>query len=295
MLSPLLQFLAHAMRVSGTGDLADEVEDLLRASLVYHQTTKSDPEDANRLVRLCRAYIAQMKGRADILKLADTTGFSTPSVFKLLADKSSRTGFTDVKEWSPDRLFGEDVGPLAARVKAISELPEMALGQGDGTPFSPEIAAEILRDWVDGASLDALARNHFKTKEKDPDKKLQLFTTYLFSKLLGQASWGIGALEGLCLAGQDAALEEVGHVPSMIFFGVKKKQAVWLRMVGVPRIVADGLADLWVNQKKTEPSSHDEIRGWVSGLSDAEWANVIPKQSPLSAKDLRLLWSEFSA
>jgi replicative superfamily II helicase len=50
--SPLLQFLAHAMRVSGKKNLADEVEDLLRASLVYHQVQKLDRRLARKLINI---------------------------------------------------------------------------------------------------------------------------------------------------------------------------------------------------------------------------------------------------
>jgi hypothetical protein len=294
-LSPLLQFLAHAMRVSGTSALADEVEDLLRASLVYHQASKESAESAKTLVNLCRAYIASLRGRTDILKLADTTGFATPSVLKLLADKSDRRGFTKLDEWKPEALFGTDITPLKERVAAIAGLPEMKLGQGDGSPFNPELVAKILRDWVGGETLDRLAATHWQAIEKDPDKRLSLFSTYLFSTLLGQVSWGLGALEGVCLAGRDEDLETVGHVPSMVFFGVQRKQAVWLRMVGVPRIVADSLATLWIREKQPEPRSHEEIRDWVSDLSDERWRQVIPKGSRLRPTDMRVLWGQFCA
>jgi hypothetical protein len=294
-LSALLQFLAHAMRVSGTSDLADEVEDLLRASLVYHQARKESAGSAKILVNLCRAYIASLEGRKDILKLADTTGFSTPSVLKLLVDKSDRAGFTNLNDWKPENLFGSNLAPLVDRVAAISELPEMKLGEGDGTPFDPNLVARIIRDWVSGETLDRLASKHWQSREKDPDKRLNLFSTYLFSTLLGQVSWGLGALEGVCLSGRDEDLEAVGHIPSMVFFGVRKKPAVWLRMVGVPRIVADDLATLWMNDKKSEPRSHDEIREWVSNLSGDSWQQVIPKHSRLRPVDMKVLWDQFCA
>ena len=81
----------------------------------------------------------------------------------------------------------------------------------------------------------------------------------------------------------------------MIFFGVRQKEAVWLRMVGVPRIVADGLAELWKAGKKAEPTSHDEIRDWVSGLEDESWKRALPTESNLRPEDMRLLWKQFCA
>lgn len=294
-LSTLLQFLAHAMRVSGTSDLADEVEDLLRASLIYHQASKESAATAQRLVTLCRAYIASVQGHRSILKLADTTGFSTPSVLKLLSEKEVRHGFTDLNEWKPDILFGANTQPLAERVATIADLPEMKLGQGDGAPFNPDLVARILRDWVAGETLDQLASKHLLSRETDPDRRLNAFSTYLFSTLLGQVSWGLGALEGVCLAGRDEDLQQVGHVPSMVFFGVKRPEAVWLRMVGVPRLVADSLASMWSTDKPSEPQSHEEIRDWVWGLSDDRWQQAISGRSGLTPSDMRLLWSEFCA
>lgn len=294
-LSSLMQFLAHAMRVSGTSSLADEIEDLLRASLVYHQANRQSAESGKALVKLCRAYIASLQSRKDILKLADTTGFSTPSVLKLLGDKTNRAGFTKLDDWKPETLFGGNIKPLAERVAAISELPEMRLGQGDGTPFDAELVARILKDWVAGETLDRLAAKHWKKEEPDADSQLNHFSTYLFSTLLGQVSWGLGALEGVCLAGRDEDLEAVAHLPSMVFFGVQKKEAVWLRMVGVPRIVADRLATLWKADKQAEPKSHDEIRDWVSGLDSDHWQQVIPKQSKLRPADMKVLWEQFCA
>ncbi len=77
-LATLMRFLSHAMRVAGSKSIADEVEDLLRASLVYPQTRKLGQKHVERLVSLCRAYLTEVKGKQKgILRLADKTGFAT--------------------------------------------------------------------------------------------------------------------------------------------------------------------------------------------------------------------------
>lgn len=88
-------------------------------------------------------------------------------------------------------------------------------------------------------------------------------------------------------------LGDIGYVPSMIFFGVHRKEAVWLRMVGVPRVVADGLGVLWRNRTGKEPDTYDDIRSWVTDLTDTEWQGAIPANSTLTPSDMRLLWKEF--
>jgi len=294
-LSSLLQFLSHAMRVSGGSDVADEVEDLLRASLVYHQAQRQDEGAAQRLIALCRTYLEQVRGETGLLALADQTGFATPSVINLLRQKSDSPELANIADWQPDALFSEDPLPLRQRIEAIADLPEMQLGQGPGPPFSPERVARILADWVKGETLDTLARRHLTTAEEDPEARVAQFSRYLFSQLLGRVSWGIGALEGVCLTGTDEEQrEEAGYVPSMIFFGVRRKEAVWLRMVGVPRIVADNLAQLWEQSRSGEPDTYEGIRDWIGQLTDDDWQGSIPAETSLRPQDMRLIWQELA-
>ena len=269
-LSPLLQFLAHAMRVSGNENLADEVEELLRASLVYHQVQKQSQDAAGSLIRICRSYLQQTRQHQSILDIADRTGFATPSVLELLARKEQSDEITHAINWRASRLFGDNINPLRERIEAIADLPEVKLGQDEGYPFNARKVALILRDWVNGKTLAEMAQNYGKP-DPDPNRQVVDFSKYLFS-ILSTVSWGIGALETVCLLGHEQSqLGDVGHIPSMIFFGVRQKEAIWLRMAGVPRIVANGLADIWQHQKAAEPKSYDAIRKWVASLADSDW------------------------
>jgi replicative superfamily II helicase len=290
--SSLLQFLAHALRVSGSGRFAEEVEDLLRASLVYHQARRESSERAARLVALCRAYLQSLGNSTGVLGLADQTGFATPSVFHLLARRDEFREMTKRASWEPSNLFGQDLTQLTQCVSAIGDLPEIRLGEGQGRPFSPERVASILRDWVGGAPLETLAVRYGRA-EKSPENQVTDFAKYLYSTLLAQTSWGLGALETLYLPSDERETGEVGYVPSMVYFGVSKPEAVWLRMVGVPRLAADGLADVWRSANLPAPSSYDTLRQWVTGLSSDEWGSAIPSGSAVTVDDMRLIWSEF--
>lgn len=302
-LSPLLQFLAHAMRVAGSSDFAtqvDELEELLRASLVFHQVRTSRGDAAvQKLVELCRRYLgAVRKIPSGTLVLADQTGFATPSVLQLLVRKNENKDFSDARAWEPASLFGTSVDPLARRIDAIAQLPEMQLGRGDDAPFSARRVAAILKDWVSGVSLETMARRYATLEEGkafDKDRDTADFSRYLFSALIGRASWGLGALEGICLAGQpDDVWNKVGYVPSMVYFGVQEREAVWLRMVGVPRVVAEGLGRVWRDDNRQEPASFEELRSWVGALDDSRWKKTIPKDSNLTTADMRWIWKEFA-
>ncbi len=292
-LSPLLQFLAHAMRVSGNGNLANEVEELLRSSLVYHQVQKQSQDAAQKLIKICRSYLEQTRKHQNILDFADKTGFATPSVLEILSRKEHSDEIALAMNWRASRIFGDNLNPLRERIEAIADLPEIKLGQEEGYPFNAKRVALILRDWVNGKTLEEMAQKYGKSSLA-PNKQVVEFSKYLFS-MLGTVSWGIGALETVCLASNEQVYGgDIGYIPSMIFFGVRQKEAIWLRMAGVPRIVANGLAGVWKRRIANEPKSYHAIREWVADLSDSDWQQVIPPGTSLTPKDMRLIWQDFS-
>lgn len=299
-LSSLLQFLAHAVRVADGGDIADELELILRSSLVYHQTKKEN-QKLSAFVRLCRAYVQQVStSQKGVLSLADATGFATPSVFYLLAQTSKDNELADPAEWLPSTLFGSDTTALRKRLSLIADVPEMKLGDGKGAPLDVERTASILRDWVNGESLVALSKKYSRVSEEggdgdDEDRQVAEFSQYLFSTLITNASWGIGALEGLCLRGKGgASSDQAAHVPSMIYFGVQSTEAVWFRMAGVPRVAAEGAAKLWREKKSSRPATYGDLREWVSSISVEDWGRVLPRRSSITPSSMALIWGELS-
>jgi replicative superfamily II helicase len=297
-----LQFLAHAMRVAGSTDLADDVEDLLRSTLVFRQALRADPTGAwsRKLVAVAHAYLTQIRGQRGIVELADQTGFATPSVLYLQARIPSIPRAKDRGSWQPSVLFGSDIRPLTDRIAAVASIPEIKLGVGHRQPFNAQRIAEILRDWVNGSDLSELAKRYPiptpQNQEDDRGEAITRFSQYLFGTLLGRASWGLGALEGLSLAGIEppAAGGDEAYVPAMVFFGVRRKEAVWLRMVGVPRMVADPMGAIWETQRGGPPQTYAEVRNWVNAFGDEQWRSVIPRGSVLTPDAARRVWAAFS-
>jgi helicase len=286
-LAVFLQYLLHAMRVGGMDIGSAEIEDLLRSSLVYHQARQKNRITAERLVRLTRRYVEQLRGRsAGYLSLVDGTGFSLPSVDYLYALQRERhPEFGNVEFWQSSNLFGNDLGPLASIIDVLKDVPELTLGTGEHGPFSPDRVAGIVRDWVEGKTVVDIADRWFRDL-KDPVRRRREAGHYLYSRLLGQVPWGIGAMQRMAFGGES---EAVGHIPSLIFYGVSSKEAVSLRMVGVPRSAAVGLGNT-LRESSDNLDTYNDLRTWVGRRSLADWESSLPDESPLTGEDCRLIW-----
>jgi hypothetical protein len=98
----------------------------------------------------------------------------------------------------------------------------------------------------------------------------------------------MGALLKLTMDDPDL-LTPVAHVPSAVFYGVRSKEAIALRMAGVPRVAAEGLATHWRDADR-EPESFDRIRQWLSDLGSGDWDDALPAGSELTGRECRQVW-----
>ena len=128
--------------------------------------------------------------------------------------------------------------------------------------------------------------------DKKGNAKSADFATYLYSRLTQNASWGMGALQRVSWAG--ANLSDPGdsaYVPSMVYYGVSTREAIWMRMVGLPREAASRAAAAWTAAGHQEPTSYAQLREFVSGLSADDW-NQFARDSAVSGEQMKVLWRE---
>jgi len=290
-LTDMLQFLAHAMRVGGAKQTSADLEDLLRTSLVYRQAS-DEPERAAALAKLCRQYLQQVSGQPGFAALSDQTGFSTPTVGMLIASRGDHPSLSDAATWQAAKLFGTEKDPLVDRMRILGEVPELDLGWEAVGTFSPERAADIVTDWVNGMPLSDLA-NRYGNSDLTDEQRVAEFAQYLYGTLSYKASWGLGALQSVCLA-DDSTVEDNNdsrYVPAMVYFGVKTQQAVWMRMAGLPRVAAAGVGQMWTDGGGDVPVNYQQIRDFLSGLNSTQWEQSVPP-GPLTGAEMRLLWRE---
>jgi helicase len=286
-----LQYLTHALRVGGADVAGVQLQDVLRSSLVYFQLESSDRRAADDLVRATTRYLESIAG-ADRgwLALADGTGFSLPSVGYLSAVQAERELHLDrAAAWADSTLFGADPRPLTGIIDVIGQIPELNLGHNETGGFNPAIVAGVVTDWVSGATVSEIAARRFSHLDMDNDDRLRLTSHYLHSKLVGQVPWGMGALQRVTLR-EEGALEEVGHIPSLVFYGVRSREAALLRMAGVPRIAAEGLADRW-RQLEPDASTFPAVRKWVDDLPVEAWDHAVAGRDAVSGDDARIVWT----
>ena len=286
-----LQYLTHAVCVGGANVAATELQDLLRSSLVYFQLESQDPTAAEDLVRATTRYLESIAGvEVGWLALADGTGFSLPSVGHMYALQRERELHLDEPSaWSEAELFSDDSDRLTAIIDVIGQVPELSLGQSGPGSFNPEIVAGVVSDWVNGLSVSEIAERRFGHLNVDVDERRRSTSHYLHQRLVGQVPWGIGALQRITLRrGED--LSRAGHIPSLIFYGVRSREAAMLRMVGVPRIAADSLASRWRTSGQAAASFAD-LRRWIGGLPGDAWEESVREREAISGEDCRVVWS----
>ncbi len=287
-ISVFLQYLTHSLRVAGDEVAGNDVEDILRSSFGYSQARSTSPQLAEKLVRVARRYLETLQGRErGYLALADGTGFSLSSIDMLYAIQTQdHPEFRDPSFWSKDTLFSSDLSYLESVVSVLGNVPELKLGSQDTGPFNPRRVAGIVQDWVNGRSISLIAERWFQ-HEPDPKIRVRAASHYLHSRLVGQLPWGIGAIQRL--AGIQQEQGDAASVPSFVFFGVSSREAAQLRMVGVPRIAADGLAALQRAERRTL-ATFEDLRRWVASVPASEWQRHLGDASVLTGADCQRSW-----
>ncbi|MFE0509371.1 DEAD/DEAH box helicase [Streptomyces sp. NPDC058964] len=293
-LAVFLQYLAHAARVAGAEESTRDIEELLRSSLVYHQTRENDRQLADQLISIARNFMAGLEDvDRGFLALADGTGFSLPSARFAFAQSIDHPQFRSESFWDADNLFGSNASNLTDVIEVISGIPELNLGLSDeaSAPFNASTVAGITIDWVNGKSLSDIGERWFRFGDHDtPLKRLKEASRYVHGKLVAQVPWGMGALQKLTSTGRQDRESVTTNAGAMVFYGVPSTGAVAMRMGGVPRAAATALGARW-SAGSGGRENFAELRQWIAARSTEEWASSLPANTRLSGEQCKMLWS----
>lgn len=276
--SSFLQYLAHTyMQMGKPKDFAGDVERVLRGTFGFEKLRGRDSALANRLLDGVHAYARFLQEPGQPLKLVDSTGFSLQSVRTVLnaAGEAGIRGET----WSAESLFSRESRDLRDMMGILLKVPELRENlkeaTGGSSPDGDKLAL-IVKDWVHGMPLRAIADRHFATGNRDATAAMTACGQNLFGKLTNTAAWGLGAL--LSITGADLDEEKfrsLRNLPSRVFYGVNDDAAISLRLLGVPRTAAARLAGS-MGDALGQPLT--DLRAHLRGMDGSAWRRALGRR-----------------
>ena len=296
--SSFVQFITHTYRIVGAEQFSIRVEQILRGTLGFRKLRASNPVLADTLVRSVQAYTAQLSGKP--ISLVDSTGFSWESVNATLARMSAH----DLRDRIlSDELLTENSTALSDAIGVLLQVPELRehlVERLDSAESQGDFLSRVVKDWVTGMPLRDLADNYFTTqpngRQNDSVQALTRCCQRLFGSILPTVSWGLSALQALAIAGKNTDIPSIiaqdtvstsaqdiaststqatvstsaQDIPSYVYYGVHTRQAVALRLFGVPRTAALALARTLGKNRNTE-----EIRRTLADSSPNDWTEAL--------------------
>ena len=283
---PLFQYFIHLLNLSHN-EYVIEVEDIFKDTLAYNLLENEGERTA--FIDLCKKIYLSIQSKYDdrhgLLKYADKTGFSVPSVLRIMHEKSGNESVANLESWEPSKLFDESKPEnLAEKIKVIAELKETELGtDSNQAPFNPLVASKIIIAWVKGDKLSTISNVHpYFAKKEDETSRVSDFVRYI-NDVRFKASWGLSALEGIVKGNEDDMKDS--FIPSFVYYGVNNQKSLALRMLGVPRSISNSLSQ--IISRDLKEYTFTDLRDKVKNISSDEWETYRPKNSKLSGKELK--------
>lgn len=268
--SSFLQFLAHTYQQMGKpATFGEDIEQVLRNTFGFAKLRAQKPEQARSLLAGVHVYADYIREPNQPLKLVDSTGFSLQSI-RIAMAQSRESGIT-ADSWNQSTLFADGDTSLQAMMGVLLRIPELRENLKDilgSNKTNGDKLARILKEWVNGASVESIARRHFMDGDSYVDAVTKCGQN-LSSKLTQTTAWGLGALLSITGGGlSEDRMKEVRNLPSQVFYGVNSDEAIALRLLGIPRMAALNMAQ---NQPELASGPIASLRSRLRGLSEAEW------------------------
>lgn len=279
---PLFQYFIHLLHVS-KNEYVQDVEDLFKDTFIYSKLGVIEQSD---FIELCKKIYqtieAKYSSHTGLLSFADKTGFSVPSVLKIMTEQSRRRSIADLDSWNPNNLFNRnDTSNLAEKIDVIAALRETGLGtDSKQAPFNSEIVAKVLISWVHGDKINGISSIHPSFRNDDITTQITDFVNYINSARF-KASWGLSALEGIVKGVENDVKDS--YVPSYVYYGVNDKKALALRMIGIPRSLSPSLSQAITDD--VSKYSFVKLRKTISDLTLRDWDALAPSNSKLSGEE----------
>jgi replicative superfamily II helicase len=279
--STFVQYLTHTYRQMGSPEgFADEVEQLLRGTFGFERLRLAAPAVAAELLVGVHSYTRYLQEPGQPLKLVDATGFSLQSIRTVLTAAGEEGIRSDT--WDGDSLFRRGDAHLKNMMGVLLRVPELrenlkaVTGAGHVTG---DMLALIVKDWVNGASVPDIASRYFTPPGTDDTTAITVCGQNLFGRLTQTAAWGLGALLSITGGGlPEDQLIGLRNLPSRVYYGVDGDEAITLRLLGVPRMVAPRLAE---SMGQIAGESLTSVRRRVREMDEGSWTEALGERDGL--------------
>jgi len=271
--SSFLQYLAHTYRQMGdSSNFTNQIEQILRGTLGFEKLRNKDSRIANILLNGVLEYTNYITENKNPLSLVDSTGFSLNSINLVLATTKQIT--KDL--WNKENLFKHGNAALQDMMGVLLSVPELRDNLKvviSNKPLNGDKLSLIVKDWVNGVSVPELAQKYFYREGITEVEAITQCGQNIFGKLTQTTSWGLGAL--LSITGNkinDEDYKLLRNLPSWVFYGVNSDRAIIMRLLGVPRLAADSIANECYFSDETPLC---QIRSQLKKLHDYNWQNAL--------------------
>lgn len=271
--SAFLQYLTHTYKQMGESEnFIANIEQVLRGTFGFEKLREQNRSWANKFISGVEKYATYMQEPKykGAIKLVDSTGFSLQSVIQLLQD-SGREGINR-NSWNQE-LFGNSSVELQKMVGILLKIPELRDNfddiKGKTNTKDGNTISLVIKDWVNGKSIQDIAQNYFKTDNIDMDEAITKCGQSLYGKITQTASWGLSALlSPIANEMTEDEFKELSNLPARVYYGVNSDDAMMLRLAGVPRIASNELSRTLQN---IQNESVTNVRHILKNGGEALW------------------------
>jgi len=273
-----------------------DTEQLLRNTFGYGllRSKQSDRSKADKLLEATKNYARKLSDHPERAALADMTGFSPEGIGRALAGMNNIENKLTLDDWKPDSLFGQQSG-MADLYGVMLRIPQLKNNLEEITDkgLEKKQIAEITQAWVNGRSIEDIARDFFKGGENQT-KAITAACKAIYKTLVNNGTWGISALSRLSGIDFESLSKhekrQINMIPAMIYHGVNTEEGVLMRMNAVPRSIAEQVGEELRKSTDQKSTTVHEARSFLKQMDQSVWNRIPPQNSYLSGTEYKIIW-----
>lgn len=294
-------YVAHLWNEKKNLDMVlSDTEQLLRNTFGYGllESRPEQKQKAEKLLEVTKNYARTLSKNPGQASLADMTGFSPEGIGRALAGMNSLEHKLTANDWKPESLFKGQSG-MADLYGVMLRIPQLKGNLEEITNRGLEHSqiADITKAWVNGKSIEEIARDYFKGGE-DQTKALTAACKAIYKTLVNNGTWGMSALSRLSGIDfdrlSDTETRQINMIPAMIYHGVQSEEGVLLRMNSVPRTIAESLGSVMKDSVSKENRTVQDARSFLKQSDISAWEKAVPQTSSLSGEEYKRIWKILS-